>query len=52
MIRTLSRLAFALVLASVILATVEACKATRHRCTDSTHYTCDGVCTCDGMECN
>lgn len=25
---------------------------TAHTCTDSTHQTCDGVCPCDGMECN
>ena len=22
-----------------------------HKCIDSTHLTCDGNCTCDGMEC-
>ena len=22
-----------------------------HTCIDSTHLTCDGECTCDGMEC-
>jgi hypothetical protein len=24
----------------------------QHHCYDSTHETCDGVCECDGMECN
>ena len=23
-----------------------------HICSDTTHATCDGECTCDGMECN
>jgi hypothetical protein len=25
--------------------------AQTHKCTDSTHATCDGECVCDGMEC-
>jgi len=25
---------------------------TKHQCKDKSHLTCDGVCPCDGLECN
>jgi hypothetical protein len=27
-------------------------KNASHECTDSTHFECDGLCECDGMECS
>jgi hypothetical protein len=48
------------IIISLLAATLFSCnqknnnisKATSHQCKDATHITCDGSCTCDGMECS
>lgn len=38
------------IVAIVLLILAEV--STKHECTDKTHADCDGMCVCDGMECN
>lgn len=45
-----------IIISILVAATLFSCKTTKkpqpyHVCTDTTHQTCDGWCSCDGMGC-
>lgn len=41
----------AILILSVLIIAALSFSYPPHKCTDSTHQTCDGSCFCDGMEC-
>lgn len=42
----------ALAIALTLLLSVALHSEDKHVCADPLHYTCDGLCECDGMECS